>query len=467
MFRLMKSFYKKILFILLNAIIFFSCNKDSFINSPDALISFSSDTLHFDTVFTSVGSVTQSIKIFNLNNQKLHINKIELAGGILSSFKINVNGISVNSFSDIDIAANDSIYIFVSVNVNPNQSNIPFFIRDSIFINYNGNNNYIQLNAYGRNAHFLNNLIIKHDTAFTSDLPYVILGALTVDHSATLTINKGTEIFCHQNASIIIDGTLKVNGEKKLDLQVIFKSDRLDDPYKYYPGSWQGIKFSQTSINNEINSAVIENAISGITIIGTGSSLPQLKLSACIINNNLNEGIKAANSNIYAENCLIINCGLNNINLNAGIYNFVFCTVASYSDILLSHAAPVLVITDTITSTQAASVSANFTNCIFFGEAGLVDDEINLLQAGNNFKVSFDHVLYKVQNLSASIFANSINNIDPGFLNIDEENAEFDFHLKPESVCKDVGKALPITTDLDGKPRTVNSLPDIGCYEIQ
>jgi hypothetical protein len=467
-FEWMKITCKTILAFFLFSVMFCSCRKNSFVTSSKAYISISADTLHFDTVFTSTGSVTQSFKIFNLNDEKLHLNKIELTGGASSPFKINVNGVSRNSLSDIDIAANDSIYVFVTVNIDPNQLNIPFIVKDSILINYNSNKSFVQLEAYGRNAHFLKNFNVTHDTIFTSDLPFVILGSLTVKPSAILTIENGAQIFCHQDAAIIIEGSLKVNGEKAAGSQVVFNSDRLDDPYKYYPGSWPGIIFSESSTNNEINSAIIKNATAAITVTGKGNySLLQLKLNACIITNNLNEGIKAVNSNIYVENCLITNCGLNNINLNGGNYNFVFCTIASYSDALISHAAPVLAIADTISATQTAAVKANFTNCILYGENGSFDDEINFFQPANNVSVQFDHVLYKAQNLTASVFNNSINNSDPGFINIDIEDKIFDFHLTPQSVCKNAGKVLPIKTDLEGNPRSINSVPDIGCYEIQ
>src|SRR5258705_5918684 len=91
--------------------IFISCKKDSFITSANAFISISADTLHFDTVFTSAGSVTQSFKIFNLNDQKLRIGKIELGGGTTSAFRMNMNSAAGSSFSNIDIVANDSIYV--------------------------------------------------------------------------------------------------------------------------------------------------------------------------------------------------------------------------------------------------------------------------------------------------------------------------------------------------------------------
>jgi len=40
-----------------------SCSKDDFNTSPDVRIEFSSDTLKFDTVFVSAGSVTKTLKI--------------------------------------------------------------------------------------------------------------------------------------------------------------------------------------------------------------------------------------------------------------------------------------------------------------------------------------------------------------------------------------------------------------------
>ena len=48
-----------------------SCKKDSFISSSDARLSLSADTLKYDTVFTTTGSITKSFKIFNDNDQKL------------------------------------------------------------------------------------------------------------------------------------------------------------------------------------------------------------------------------------------------------------------------------------------------------------------------------------------------------------------------------------------------------------
>src|SRR5689334_2593218 len=136
--------------LLLVAGFFYSCKKTTFTTSPNALLFTSEDSLHFDTVFTTVGSITQSFKIFNPNDQKLLLSNVELAGGNNSVFKINVDGTPGVSFSNIEIAPNDSIYVFVNATIDPNNATNPFLIQDSIKIEYNSNIAYVQLDAYGQ-----------------------------------------------------------------------------------------------------------------------------------------------------------------------------------------------------------------------------------------------------------------------------------------------------------------------------
>ncbi|MBL7897913.1 MAG: hypothetical protein JNJ99_05210, partial [Crocinitomicaceae bacterium] len=58
---------------------FQACKKDT-IFSKDHL-DFSTDTVLFDTIFTTVGSTTKRFKIYNNNNTKILVEEIELMGG--------------------------------------------------------------------------------------------------------------------------------------------------------------------------------------------------------------------------------------------------------------------------------------------------------------------------------------------------------------------------------------------------
>src|SRR5690606_20373949 len=105
------------------------------ITSPDAQLYTSTDTISFDTVFTTVGSVTRSFKIFNNNDQKLLLSDVLLAGGTTSPFKINIDGVSSNHVKNIELRPNDSLYVFVQVNIDPSSNQNPFILKDSIEIN--------------------------------------------------------------------------------------------------------------------------------------------------------------------------------------------------------------------------------------------------------------------------------------------------------------------------------------------
>ena len=142
--------------LLLSAIVcfLFSCRKESFTSNADVRLRTSVDSLHFDTVFTTTGSVSQFLKIINGNEKGIRISSVRLAGGAGSPFKINVDGLSGPQVNDVEVLGNDSVYVYVTVSINPTAQNLPFIVQDSIEIIYNGNKKWVQLDAFGQNAHF-------------------------------------------------------------------------------------------------------------------------------------------------------------------------------------------------------------------------------------------------------------------------------------------------------------------------
>jgi hypothetical protein len=466
----MKSFV--LLAVTIIALFLWSCKKERFISTRDARINLSEDTLRYDTVFTSAGSITQFVKIKNENNQKLLLSDITLKGGASSFFKLNADGNIGPDVKNLEIDAKDSTYIFVSVRIDPTSANLPFLIRDSIEIKFNGNTQWIQLEAWGQNANFLRSRRITGDITWTNNLPYVILGGVQVDTTATLTIEKGCRIYLHADAPFLIDGTLKVNGEKFDSTRVYFLSDRLDKPYRDFPGSWPGIYFRGKSKDNVLQYAVIRNAFQGVISEQVSvNSNPKLTLNECIIDNIFDAGILAVQSSITARNCLISNCGKNILLAYGGNYEFEHCTAASISNAFITHKEPVLFVSNNIKDRNnnilTSSLSASFKNCIFWGENGTVENEAFVSKQGTTpFSVQFSHCLWKVKTTPANSSADNIlSNQSPVFDSINVEKRFFDFRLKKDkSPAINKGMVGTIMQDLDGKSRPVG-LPDLGCYE--
>jgi hypothetical protein len=452
--------------------IFMSCRKDSFITSADARLTITADTLKYDTVFVTAGSTYRNFRIINENDQKLLISTVKLMGGPSSPFKMNMDGIQRTEFTNLEIEANDSLHVFVQVNVDPAGGSLPFVLRDSIRINYNGNQRYVQLEAWGQNAHFFRDRVISADETWNNDMPYVILGSLRVAGNRTLNINQGCRIYVHADAPVIVEGSLRLNGLKDTADRVYFQGDRLDAPYNQFPASWPGIFLQPSSKDNVFTYAVISNAYQAIGVSDPSvNASPKLIMNECIIDNAYDAGLISINSSIRARNCQVSNCGRGLVLAKGGTYQFEHCTVASIGSRYLIHQDPVLLLTNFVmvnNTPVTADLNAVFRNCIFWGANGLVEDEVVVSKTGTNpFNVLFEHNLWKVQTPPANISSvQNISNQDPQFDSIVVFENYFNFRLKPTSPAINKGIISGVNTDLDGNPRPVG-IPDLGCFEKQ
>ena len=477
-----KILLNSLIISILLTFIFFesSCKKDKIINDTSAKVEFSSDTILFDTVFTTIGSVTKQFKVYNPYNQIIKISSIRLAEGTNSNFRINIDGVAATEIENIEIEPKDSIYIFVKVTVDPTNSNSPLVVSDSILFTTNGNLQQVQLVAWGQDAYYYTPdlpvgdpwiSIIKCDDIWTNDKPHVIYGYAVVDSACSLTIKEGTQIYMHKNSVLWVykDGTLKVEGT--LGNPVIFQGDRLEQYYKDKPGQWGKIWLSAGSKNNEINYAIIKNGYIGLhaDTTTTNPTQPTLKIENTIIENMGAAGILAQGSWVEAKNCVIGNCSQYAVVLNiGGKYDFKHCTIGNYWS-YSSRNTPSLVLNNWYKDINENIIhrdleKAYFGNCIIYGS---LSEEILLdsLQ-GALFNYKFDHCLLKTEVNTGNVnyFANCVINEDPDFKDVTVNN----YQLNIGSAAIDNGLmsiADNIPFDILRHNRTTNIAPDLGAYE--
>ena len=235
------------------------CQREVWDSNPDHELRFSTDTLFFDTVFTTVGSVTLPLKVYNDHEGTLLIDEIELEAGVASQYRINVDGAPITNLSqpyrDKVLHAGDSMYVFVEVTVDPEESagDSPFWVVEGLRFLTNGNEQVVTLVARGQNANFYgdpNEIAIDIcDEVWTPDLPYVIYGRLRVDEGCTLIIEPGTDIYGHSGSGIWVDGG-RLIAEGTLEAPITFQGDRLDDAYADAVGQW-GINVDLTLPTDE------------------------------------------------------------------------------------------------------------------------------------------------------------------------------------------------------------------------
>jgi hypothetical protein len=180
--------------VILASLIFSSCKKDIITTDPKDKLSFSTDTLTFDTVFTTLGSTSLFFTVHNPNANKISISNIRLANGDQSIFRLNIDGYITDELNDVEIPAHDSIYVFVAVTVDPTNENNPFVMYDSVLFETNGNAQKVVLQAWGQNAYFYYGEVISTQEWF-DDKPHVVIHSILVDSGATLTINPGCRVY--------------------------------------------------------------------------------------------------------------------------------------------------------------------------------------------------------------------------------------------------------------------------------
>ncbi len=467
----MKKVQLFIYFILLLSILQ-SCKSDLDItNSPSAKLEFSSDTILFDTVFTSVGSVTKRIKIYNRNKSAVNISKIDLIDSTsFAKYRLNIDGFSGNHLRNIEIPAEDSIFGFIEITVKAgsSSSNNPFFVGEQLTFETNTNVQKIEVLAFGQNAHFFVDSVLTGNLIWNDDLPYVIYGGILVDSLSSLTINPGVKIYMHNNAIILAKGTLQLNGT--LQDSITIQGDRRETQFYNEPGQWNGIQFLPGSINNIINHTTIKGSVFGV-IVGTFPIYgvqPEVKISNSIIKYSTVTGMYLIDGNVKAYNNLVFACGqyalLTQFGGNYEIIHNTFAQTNSFS----TRQTPAVAITDYILVNKIPvtdQLDVIFKNNIVTGT--LKDEIIVETKNSSTAEVITEYNMFKSSKTWSST---NLLNKDPLFKDPSlslSENLTENYRLKAGSILK--GKAeyqaspTELLTDADGITRLSPST--IGCYE--
>lgn len=478
-----------IIILLFSCQFFFSCDdNDSFSSSSDLRLSFSNDTVRFDTVFTSFGTATKRLKVYNDNKKALTIESIELIHPETSGFRINVDGESGNIINNVDILGKDSIYIFVEVTVDPLNQNNPLLITDSIRFSFNGINQHIRLEAIGMDITFWKAKTIDKDTTLTGEKPFLIYDSLYIKKGAKLNIEKNVKMYFHKGAFLSIDGNINVAGT--IEEPVVFRADRTDNllesprvPYDRVPGQWYGIKIGAGSFNNNFENVRIRNGIYGVLCAQSDTTELKASFLNTVIQNTTKEGLFAINCKIEARNSLFANSGGYTVKLIGGSYYFLHCTIANYlNQYWLSIRKKAMEVANTGLDIDNKDISEPLGKCLIVSSiiAGSSNKEVDLTNSEKTtFNYMFMNCLFRDSGEDDSHFINTVWGADPLFKYIytveeAKENPQYyfyyDFRLTEASPAINRASrqyATELPYDLNGVSRRSDEAPDIGCFEYK
>lgn len=453
-----------------------SCIEDGMSTSASHQPTFSTDTVRMGTLFTLDASPTKRFIVHNRHDKGINISRIAFADDPANTFRLNVDGQSGREFNNVEIRAKDSIFVFVEATLPENGRNMAVDILAHIEFLTNGVTAKLPVKATGRDVTRLKgNTRYSVDTYLSSEKPYQVFDSLVVEEGVTLTIPAGTEMFFHDDARIIVHGTLNVEGTA--ESPVAMTGDRsgfvaASIPYEIMSGQWHGIEFSETSRTNSISHASIRNSSVGLRLHHAQSdgSIPALSIVNSQVRNTKGLIINAIHSNVEAAGCEFTDCPLGIVNLVGGNHIFNHCTFANYY-LFAAIAGPALMF-DHINADNAVEgddaalpyLSASITNSIIYGNGSELS-HADLDDTG----IYLQNCLLKSSGTNDEHFIECLWEKDPLYFT-DRATYHFDYRLREDSPAFGAGNPNLIhpatSTDRFGTPRNPDA-PALGAYERQ
>ena len=152
----MRHYYYVLVTLLLIALS--SCRNDFSFEPSTGNLEFSKDTIYLDTVFTNIGSSTYTLKVYNRSNKDIKIPSVRLGQGDASKYRLMVDGMPGKVFTNVELLAKDSMYIFVETTINYNDFSAPdaqYLYTDKIEFDYGTNYQKVDLVTLVKDAYFI------------------------------------------------------------------------------------------------------------------------------------------------------------------------------------------------------------------------------------------------------------------------------------------------------------------------
>jgi hypothetical protein len=327
---------KRIFYFLTIMALFVACKDDDNFSSNGGLrLTFQTDTLQMDTVFSKTPSATYAFWVYNQNDDGIRLQSVRLGKKNQTGFRVNVDGSYLDNalgsqVSDLEIRRNDSILVFVELTSVETAQPDPKLIEDDlIFSLESGVEQKVNLRAWSWDAVKMYDVVVEGEQTIESATPIIIYGGITVPEGRRLNLRNST-LYFHDGAGIECYGDLIIEN-------CVLRGDRLDRMFDYLPydrvsGQWKGIHLYETAMTARLSHTEIRNAENALVLDSAAIDETQVRLGmgGCIIHNAEGYGLKSVNSNIYISECQFTNTLNDCVLIVGGIADINYCTMAQF-----------------------------------------------------------------------------------------------------------------------------------------
>ena len=488
----MKHIHYYIILPLLFSLMAACSDYESFSDSPGLRLTFSTDTVAFDTIISTIPSSTKTLYAYNRNSDGLRISTIQLEKGETSYFRVNVNGryLVDGIWNDFEVLGDDSLIIRVEMTPPETHSTEPLYFTDRLhFLLENGQQQTVLLSGGSLDAYIQKGMNIESDMTLLTDKPYVIYDSLSVQKGATLTLLAGTTLMFHDKAALRVYGRLDVQGT--IEQPVVLRGDRMDHMFDYLrydntPSRWEGVIIDAGSFGNTFTHCDLHSACFGILyedslLAAVDENKPAFTLDGCVIHNIGGDGLHVTHGCCRVVNTQISNTQGNTVHLDGGAYSFIYSTIAQFYPFTGREGVALHLVSSADGEEYGLLRKAEFVNCVItgYGNDQLMGENIDLEDP--SCRILFHHCFINTPEVEGDdhfvdcVWDQNKNCAedtlvrDKNFLLFDTKNYLYDFTPKAESRIRGLADpsypGLSVDVDAKGNSRHGDGNPDAGCYE--
>lgn len=394
-------------------------------------------------------SETYVLRLYNRSKDNVLIDQILLEGGENAHYSLNIDGVATPSLMNIQLAAKDSLFIFVSFLCDHTMLESTMEVTDRITLRVGSMTKSTVLSTHVMNYNILDNVTISRNTSLTSTIPYRIYGELNIPEGTTLTIAPSATLYMAPKSRIEVYGELIAEGTN--DERITIHSDRLSSFYNDVPSQWDWICINK-SAHASLKNVEISNAKNAIQVDSTAS----LWLNSCILRDAGASMVYSNNGDIHVYNSLLYNSGGSLIEAQGGNVECIHSTLSGHFSWDYRKLSAVRL----MPSSDGSFGSLLLANSIIEGNQ---KDELEC----ESESLLVDHCAIKLEKFKSIAddkrFVEVISTDNIKFNNVKKH----DFHLKSDSEA--LNKANPTyvdecPSDLDGNSRNT-ATPTIGAFE--
>lgn len=303
------------------------CSADLPGSSGAGALEFSLDTVRFDTVMHSRVSSMRRVSLRNVSGHAVRVERVGVEGPRAGAFHVVVDGVGIESFGGMLLAAGDSAIFVLQVYTEEYRPDV-FEQLDVRIVVESGEGNFsLPARAWNAGWSALDADIRGHVVVPAGGIRYVETKT-EVEAGATLTLSAGVTLLFGNGAELIVRGGIEALGTARSRVSLL--PQRMEPYYMRKPGQWAGVSVGERSSFVRLSHLDLRGAVVGVGVKGKPLA-GSVEVENCRVLYCSQDGLRLERSEAEVRGSIFGQNYRHGVSLLASKASMIHCTVCAES----------------------------------------------------------------------------------------------------------------------------------------